>query len=60
VIEAFLASAIFLIATKRGGSTVKAIKLMLNYLRHDANVFAKLSPNRILLRKMNLEKHFFS
>ncbi len=61
IVEAFLASTIFLIAHKKNTqSVIRAIRLMLKYLRHDPSVFARLKPNKILLRKMNLERHFMS
>lgn len=60
VIEQFLASAIFLIAHKKGNSAPRAMRVMLHFLRHDPKVFQRLTPNRMLLRKMNLEKHFKS
>lgn len=59
-VEALLASSIYLIARKQKTDTVRAIRTMLKYLRNDPSVFARLKPNKILLRKMNLERHFLS
>ena len=60
IVEAFLASAIFLIADKKGHSTTLAIRAMLQYMRHDPKIFARMKPNKVLLRKMDLGPHFVS
>ena len=59
-VEAFLVAVIFLISHKNGQTETPAIRVMLNYLRHDPNLFARLKPNRVILRKMDLDRHFKS
>lgn len=39
---------------------MRSIKLMLEYLRNDPNIFKVFKPNKPLLRKMDLSVHIMS
>ena len=62
VVESFMASCIFIIAQKQSNpqNITRAMKYLLKYLRNDQSVFTMLKPNRLLLRKINIERHILS
>ena len=57
-----MASCIFIIAQKQSNpqNITRAMKYLLKYLRNDQSVFTMLKPNRLLLRKINIERHILS
>lgn len=61
IVEAFLATLISIISLKNDQRfTLRSVKALLEYLKNDANVFAKFKPSKPLLRKMNLAQHIMS
>lgn len=59
--ESFLAILISTISLKTNTKFVmRSIKLMLDYLRNDPNVFRVFKPNKPLLRKMDMSLHIMS
>ena len=59
--ESFLAILISVISMKENNRFVmRSVKVLLNYLRNDPNVFRALKPNKPLLRKMDMGQHIMS
>ena len=56
-IDSFLAITVALICFfKEAEKSGRALSILLNYLKEDEKVFARFKPNRLILRKMKLER----